>query len=96
MKNIIITSETDIRELLSEIVQESISNKLPEIIKKTSRKDYYTIDEVCKMLDVSRRHLQYLRDSGQISYVKNGRKIYFRVEDLDAFFNDNYIKAEEV
>ena len=96
MENLIVASEEDLRKLLSDIVQESIKEKIPELLKKANRKDYYTIEETCKILDVSRRHLQYLRDTEQISYVKNGRKIYFKAEDLDEFFNDNYIKSEEV
>ena len=74
-------------------VEEAITKRLPYIIKKATSKDYYTIDDVCEMLDVSRRHLQYLRDSGQISYVKNGRKIYFKAEDLEEFFGVNYIQS---
>lgn len=95
MENLIISSKEDIREILTDIIEKSISSKIPEIVKKASRKDYYTIDEVCKMLEVSRRHLQYLRDSGQISFVQNGRKIYFKAEDLDEFFDANYIEREE-
>ncbi len=91
-----IPSKQELEEVVRHAVEKAVAERLPQIINKTNRKDYYTIEETCKKLNVSRRHLQYLRDSGQISYVKNGRKIYFKAEDLDAFFNDNYIKAEEV
>ncbi|SHG46323.1 DNA binding domain-containing protein, excisionase family [Fodinibius roseus] len=89
-----IPTKDELEEIIQKAVEKTVSDKLPEIIKKTNRKDYYTIEETCEILDVSRRHLQYLRDTEQISYVKNGRKIYFKAEDLDEFFNVNYIAAE--
>ena len=75
--------------------QKLLEDRLPILIQKATQKDTYTIKEVCELLDVSRRHLQYLRDSGQIGYVKNGRKVYFRATDLEDFFDQNYIPAED-
>lgn len=89
-----IPTKNELENVIQEAVEKIVLDKLPQIVKESTRKDYYTIDETCKILDVSRRHLQYLRDTEQISYVKNGRKIYFKAEDIDAFFSDNYINME--
>ena len=94
MKTYIPTQE-ELKKIVSEAVEHAVSKKLPEIIKRSTAKDYYTISEVCDLLNVSRRHLQYLRDSGQIGFVKNGRKIYFRAEDLENFFDENYIESND-
>lgn len=92
--NTYIPSKDEFQKAIKEAVEQAVVQRLPEIISKATRKEYYNIDETCEILDVTRRHLQYLRDSGQISFVQNGRKIYFRTEDLDEFFNKNYIEAE--
>ncbi len=89
-----ISTKEELQKAISEAVQNAVTEKLPEIIQRATRKSYYTIDEVCQLLDVTRRHLLYLRQSGQISYVQNGRKIYFRASDLEKFFQDNLIENE--
>lgn len=71
-----------------------MANRLPELIRKATEKKYYTIDETCELLDCTRRHLQYLRSTGQINFIKNGRKVYFRREDLEKFFDSNYIETQ--
>jgi len=91
--NIIVTNNQDLQELIAKAVAESVSSLIPIITKMVNRKDVYTIEEVCTTFQVSKRHLQYLRDSGQIGYIQNGRKILFRYEDLDTFFNKNYVKG---
>ena len=92
--NTYISSRQELESTITKAVEKAVSQRLPQIIKKVTQKEYYNIEEVCAALDISKRHLQYLRDSGQIGYVKNGRKIYFKAEDLQDFFDKNYIAAE--
>jgi len=94
MPNTYIPSKTELEKTIERQFEKIIANRLPRIIREATSKEYLTIAEVCDLLDVSRRHLQYLRDSGQINYVKNGRKIYFRREDIKEFFDQNLIEAE--
>lgn len=89
-----ITNKEELDSTVAEAVERVVKNSIPQIIQKASRKEYYTIDEACQYLDVSRRHLQHLRTTGQIGYVKNGRKVYLKHEDLQNFFTDNYIPSE--
>jgi excisionase family DNA binding protein len=90
-----ISSKTELNETVQNAVEKAVTNRLPEIIRRATRKEYLTIKETCELLNVSRRHLQYLRDSSQLNYVKSGRKIYFRTEDLEQFFDENYINQKE-
>lgn len=83
--------ETTVEKVFERILE----NKLPKIISKATAKDYYNIEEVCSLLGVTRRHLQHLRTEGLIGYVKQGRKVYFRREDLEEFFDRNYIEAKD-
>ena len=92
--DVYIPTRHELEASIGEAVEKAVAQKLPEIVSKVARKPVYSLDETCELLEVSRRHLQYLRDTGQISFIQNGRKIYFRAEDLDEFFEKNYIKKE--
>jgi len=88
-------SKEEFESTVEKKFQQVVSEKLPPLVRAATEKKYLTISETCDLLDVSRRHLQYLRDSGQIGFVKHGKKIYFRREDLERFFDNNYIPAEK-
>lgn len=92
--NTYISTKDELQSAIKEAVESAVAKKLPEIIRKATSKSYYTISEACEILSVTRRHLQYLRDSNSISFVQHGRKVYFKAEDLDNFFNNNYLKNE--
>lgn len=94
MPNQFIASKEEFQNTIESSFEKLIEDRLPALIRKATEKKYYTINEVCELLDVSRRHLQYLRDSGQINHVKNGKKVYFKREDLDEFFDRNYIEND--
>ena len=91
---LIITHPEKIQELVNDAVAKAVSEVLPKVYRQMYKKPVYTNDEICKLLDISKRHLQYLRDTEQISYIQNGRKILYRAEDLEAFFNNNKINNE--
>jgi DNA-binding transcriptional MerR regulator len=44
--------------------------------------DYVDIDNMCKLLGMSKRTLQMWRDDGIIPYSKIVGKIYFKVSDV--------------
>jgi excisionase family DNA binding protein len=80
-----------LKALITQAVDEAIKPYIERLTATPNMKPVYTINEVCKLFGVSRRHLQYLRDCGAIGYIQNGRKILFRTVDLQRFFNENYI-----
>ena len=90
-----IPTKNELQEAIQQAVEKAVLERIPELIRRATSKSHYTIDEACKILSVTRRHLQYLRDTNQISFVQHGRKVWFKAEDLDDFFNINYIKMEE-
>ena len=40
---------------------------------------------VCEKLNVSKRTLQTYRDSGRLAYSQINHKLYYRLEDVEAF-----------
>ena len=93
--NTYIPTKNELQEAIQQAVEKAVLERIPELIRRATSKSHYTIDEACEILSVTRRHLQHLRDSNQISFVQHGRKVYFRAEDLDKFFNRNYINQQK-
>lgn len=88
-----IPTEEKLEEAVQRAVDRAVSDRLPEVIRKATRKKWVSTKEATEYLDISRRHLQYLRDSEQIPYSQHGRTIRFNVDDLDAFLNRNKIEG---
>jgi hypothetical protein len=84
-------NENYLKDLVTQAVNEALEPHLRMLVKAPSTQPVYTAEDVIKMFGVSKRHLQYLRDSKQIGYVQNGRKILFRSEDLTEFFDKNHV-----
>lgn len=52
------------------------------------KEKWYVTDEVCKILNVSRRTLQNMRDTESIKFTKIGKKIYYKASDVEAFLEN--------
>jgi len=46
-------------------------------------------DEACKIIKVSKRKMQDLRDKGLIKFKKAGKKIYYKASDLEQYLEGN-------
>ena len=88
-----ISTRDELNETVQAAVERAVTQKLPEIIRRITAKEYLTIAETCEVLDCTRRHLMYLRSTRTIPYVKHGKKIYFRTKDLEEYFERNLIPA---
>ena len=54
---------------------------------------WLSIEDVCRLLMISKRTLQSYRDRGILPFVQISRKIYFKASDLDDYMERHYIKA---
>ena len=52
---------------------------------------YYTTEEVCQMLKITKRTLQQYRDDGVIPFVALPGKMLYRESDLRAALEKNYV-----
>ena len=50
-------------------------------------------DEAAAFLKVTKRTLQTYRNTGEISFVQKGSKIYYRMSDIEEFLQKNHHKA---
>jgi excisionase family DNA binding protein len=73
-----------------------LNEKLTEVLKKLDNlatqgqsEELYTIDQVCKKLDISKRTFFEWKRKGLISCVQIGAIILIRRSDLDKFLNEH-------
>ena len=67
---------------LAETLKQAIRDGLLEFTQKQDLPVLLTTEELCKMLDISVRTAQNYRDKSIIPYLKVGRKIYYRPEEV--------------
>jgi hypothetical protein len=70
------------------------ANELKIQLSKTLEKNFTQkwIDgiTICRMLVICNRTLFELRKSGKLKYSQFGRKILYKMEDIDSFWEGNY------
>ena len=52
-------------------------------------------DDVCGLLQISKRTLQSYRDNGILPYSQIGRKCYYRVSDIENLVSESQINKEQ-
>ena len=70
---------------------EGFVKKMTEMGNRGSNKclgDWLDNDEACKILKISKRTLQTLRDNGTLAYSQISHKTYYRQEDVENVIKD--------
>lgn len=64
----------------------------------TSQKTFLNVDEASEYLGISKSHLYKHTHEKRIKFYKpNGKKLYFKLEDLESFILSGEVKtAEEI
>ncbi len=89
-KNVIIVDEHLFDKLMGKI--DKLTDKVDSIGLNANaglKDKWYVTDEVCKILNISRRTLQKMRDNGSIIFTKTGKKIYYKASDVEAFLESH-------
>lgn len=85
--NAYIPTREELEKIISKETRKAVSDILPNVIRKAIRKEWLTTDEVMEILQCSRRHVQYLRDSKQLTFFQNARTIRYKMDDIDLFLD---------
>jgi len=83
--------------LISKEDYEGIKKTLDEIREEVSKitspsEHFIGTDEFVELMKVSPRTAQLWRDEGKIGYSQHGKKIYYRMSDIDRFLDAQYKK----
>lgn len=74
---------------------EKLSARLLKIMAEQemkTRQKWLDNQDVCILLQVSKRKLHYLRATGKIAYFKLSNKIYYRETDIREYVEDQKMK----
>ncbi len=84
-----------IEQKVWERMMESFSELAGKVRKLTERntgmKTWLDNEDVCRMLNISKRTLQSYRDSGKLAFSQINHKIYYKPEDVEAFLQKNLL-----
>jgi len=91
---------TNLNSLITEIrLQNQKSNFKTDPVYPTEKLDegdqWLNTAEVCKILKVSKRTVQNLRDNFILPYTRVGRKILFRLSDVNKLLEKNYVTTKD-
>ena len=72
-------------------IKESLKEIKDHMKKVTSpAENFLNTDEFVNLMSVSPRTAQVWRDEGLIGFSQQGKKIYYRMSDIEAFLKHNY------
>lgn len=69
---------------------EEIRDLLAEMNKYRFAEQYLDNDEFTKLLKITKKTAQHWRGSGLIPFAQLGKKIYYRLSDLEAIFDKEF------
>ena len=72
---------------------ESFTRKVDALCRQNGEKSFqqwFDNQEVCQILNISRRTLQEYRIHGRIPYIQLGGKIIYRESDIQKMLEDGY------
>lgn len=65
--------------------------KFKDFARKNESK-WLTPKQVARLMQCSKEHVYDLAKSGRISYIRDGKNIRFKPEDLDDYEKSNYVR----
>ena len=88
-----LVQETNCRVMLDELstLSDYIRTMRTHYKPQMNGERYYTTEEVCQMLKITKRTLQQYRDDGVIPCVALPGKMLYRESDLRAALEKNYV-----
>lgn len=58
-----------------------------------AEKRYYTEKEFCKAIGISTRTARRLRQAGELTYGRTGRKVWYTENHISAYFREHTVQA---
>lgn len=89
---IFIPTREEFKDILSETVDQLLARRIPQIIRQANRKDYLTTAELKELTGFSYRVQKYHRDKGNLTFIHEGRKFLYPVDDVERFMNERKIE----
>lgn len=83
-----------LQSLMDEILE--VKDLLAKQNKYRFAEQYIDTDELCQLLKISKRTIQYWRNSCTLPYAQLGKKVYYRLSDIERLFTISFDKTKYV
>jgi len=87
-------TKQDFEAAVESSVRRVVSDEVPKAVSQALKSESLDTDQCMEEYGWDKRRQQYLRDSGQISYYKVGRRILYKRADIERFLDERRIAAE--
>ncbi|MGZ3919646.1 MAG: helix-turn-helix domain-containing protein [Bacteroidia bacterium] len=84
--------QPDFDKLFEEL--QDIKNLLAVMNKYRFAEQYLDNKELCSLFKISNKTAQLLRQSGQLPFAQLGKKIYYRLSDIEVLFEHHFEKPK--
>ncbi len=82
-----------VAEAVQPAVVAALKQALPEILRRAALPPLLTRQQVMELTGWSERKLAYLQAQRRLPYLKRGRSVLFKTEDVEAFLAEGYVPA---
>ena len=89
----VVLQENELQELIEGAVERSMAKYIPGAIRQATKKQFLTVDELSELTGWSRRTIQYLRDSRQIPFYQDGRRVLFKTQEIEEYLESRKVRA---
>jgi hypothetical protein len=86
----------EIKAANREAFREVLSEELPKAIRKASRPDYLTTNDLKDIFGFSFRKQAGMRASEAIGYVQHGRKILYPIEEFEKWAEEHSVNINKI
>ncbi len=88
---IVVATEEQFRAMIRQEVEAILQQSIPKIMRKASRKEYITTAEFKELTGCSHRFQQYYRSERKIPFSQEGRKIFYKMDDVERFMEERRV-----
>lgn len=85
----------DLEKIVHKAVEKAVNESLPSAIRKGTRKQWLKTSEVMEILQLSRRSIQKLRDTGRLPFTQNRRTVRYSIDDVEAYLNRGKVNSQQ-
>jgi excisionase family DNA binding protein len=90
---VVTVTPDELSELVQQAVEKSVTKHVPGLLRRATKKPFLTVDELSQLTGWSRRTIQYLRDSRQLPFIQDGRRILFDTDEVELYLGSRKIPA---
>ena len=92
-QSVVLLTPPELNDLVRDAIRPVVRNEVDKAVRAANQKAYLTQTEVCQLTGWSRRQLAYKRSKGELAYLKRGRTVLYKTEDVYSWLDEGYVPS---